>query len=192
MTALQGLRDRAQLQSGQSILINGASGGIGTYAIQIAKHLGATVTAVCSARNVDLVKSLGADHVIDYTKENFTHSGKVYDVLFDIIGNHPMPDMLRVLKPKGTFVPVGVRTGGPWLGPIPRLLTVLWAYFFASQRVTFFIANINAADLMLMRDLAEQGKVRSVIDSVYTFEETPLAIEHLMKGHARGKVIVAM
>lgn len=192
MTALQGLRDKGRLQPGQTVLINGASGGVGAYAVQIAKSMGAEVTGVCSKKNLALVRSLGADHVIDYTQEDFTQAGKQYDLLFDAIGNHRVSDLLNAVSPKGTFLPIGVRAGGMIIGPIPHLLAILWSSWFGRKRVLFFMANVNPDDLAVVRGLIESGKVRSVIDRVYSFDETPEAIAHLEQGHARGKVVVAV
>jgi NADPH:quinone reductase-like Zn-dependent oxidoreductase len=192
MTALQALRDKAKLKTGHAILINGASGGVGSYAVQIAKSMGADTTAVCSTRNIDLMRTLGADHVIDYTREDFTETPARYDFIFDAIGNQPVSRLLRILKPDGVLLNIGVRPGGKVLGPIPRLLRLLWASRFADRKVIFFIANINPTDLAVVRDMIESGAVRSVIDTVYPFSQTPAALTHLMEGHVRGKVVVAM
>jgi NADPH:quinone reductase-like Zn-dependent oxidoreductase len=192
ITALQALRDKAQLKPGQAILINGASGGVGSYAVQIAHSMGADTTAVCSTRNMDLMRSLGADHVIDYSRDDFTKTSARYDFIFDAVGNQPVPRLLGILKPDGVLLNIGVRPGGKILGPIPRLLRLLWASWFASRKVIFFIASINPTDLGAVRDMIESGKVRSVIDRVFPFKETPAALSHLLDGHVRGKVVVAM
>src|SRR5882672_3638478 len=147
LTALQGLRDKGRIQPGQTVLINGAAGGVGTFAVQIAKSFGAEVTAVCSMRNVDLVRSMGADHVIDYTRDDFTRSAQRYDLIFDCVGNRPLSVCRRVMPPKGTFVAVGMRPGGRWIEPPLYLLKVLVSSWFLSQKVVFFIASIRADDL---------------------------------------------
>jgi NADPH:quinone reductase-like Zn-dependent oxidoreductase len=192
LTALQGLRDRGRVQPGQPILINGAAGGVGTFAVQIAKSFGADVTGVCSTRNVGLVRSIGADHVIDYTGEDFTRSSERYDLIFDCVGNRPLSACRRVLTRRGTFVPVGVRPGGPWIGPLPYLLTLLVSKWFVSQNVAFFMAKVRPDDLNVLKELIEAGTVTPVIDRCYTFSEAPEAIRHLKEGHARGKIVITV
>lgn len=192
VTALQGLRDNGRLQSGQKVLINGASGGVGTFAVQIAKSFGAHVTGVCSQANVDLVRSIGADHVIDYTNEDFTRSAERYDLMFDCIGNRPLSACLRVITRKGAYVAAGVRPGGRWIGPLPHLLHVLVSSWFSSQHVVFFLARIKGEDLNVLKELIEANKVTPVIDRVYTLSEAPEAIRYLKKGHARGKVVITV
>jgi NADPH:quinone reductase-like Zn-dependent oxidoreductase len=194
LTALQGLRDKGHLQTGQTVLINGASGGVGTYAVQIAKSMGAEVTGVCSTRNLELVQSLGADHVVDYTKEDFTRSGQTYDLILDNVGTLPLSDLRRALKPAGIAVLIG--GGGPdaghWIGPLARPIGAFFYSPFVSQKFGMFMAQINTDDLMALKSLMEEHKVRSVIDRTYPLSETPEAIRYLEQGHARGKVIITV
>lgn len=192
VTALQGLRDKGRLQSGQKVLINGASGGVGTFAVQIAKSFGAHVTGVCGKANVDLVRSIGADHVIDYTNEDFTQSAERYDLMFDCIGNRSLSECLSLITPKGGYIAVGMRPGVGWLGPLPHLLNVLVTSWFSSKRVSFFLARIKIEDLNVLKELIEANKVTPVIDRVYTLSEAPEAIRYLKKGHARGKVVITV
>jgi NADPH:quinone reductase-like Zn-dependent oxidoreductase len=192
VTALQGLRDKGRVQPGQKVLINGAAGGVGTFAVQIAKWFGAHVTGVCSTRNVDLVRSIGADHVIDYTRDDFTRSAERYDLIFDCVGNRPLSACRRVMTPKGTFVAAGVRPGGRWIGPLPYLLKVLVSSWFVSQNVVFFVASIKTDDLIVLKELIEANKVTPVIDRRYTLSEAPEAIRYLKEGHARGKVVITV
>lgn len=190
LTALQGLRDWGGMKADDKVLINGASGGVGTFAVQVAKALGAEVTAVCSTRNVELVRSLGADQVIDYTKEDFTRTGQRYDVFFDAVGNRSLLACRRVLTPDGIYVAVS----GPkhrWLGPIPRLLRAMVLFRFSSQRAALFkIAQPDTDDLTFLKGLVEAGKVRPVIDQRYQLHEAPEAIRKMGGGHGRGKSIV--
>ncbi|HWW83274.1 MAG TPA: NAD(P)-dependent alcohol dehydrogenase [Vicinamibacterales bacterium] len=190
-TALQGLRDKGRLQSGQKVLINGAAGGVGTFAVQIARSLGAEVTGVCSTRNVDLVGSIGADSVIDYSKEDFTTSQQRFDVIFDCMGNHSLLACRRLLTPTGTYVAVG-GPNGPLMGPLAFWMRVLVFSRFVSQTMLMFIANPNRKDLAYMGELVETGKVSPVIERRYGLAEVPEAIRHLERGHARGKVIIAV
>ncbi|MGD0793301.1 MAG: NAD(P)-dependent alcohol dehydrogenase [Terriglobales bacterium] len=199
VTALQGLRlgglgDKGQIQPGQRVLINGAAGGVGTFAVQIAKSFGADVTGVCSTRNVDMVRSIGADRVIDYTQEDFTKSGQRYDLFFDCVGNHSLLACRRVLNPKGIYIPVGGE-GGRWMiGPLARSITARVLSRFVSQKlVAFFLARLSKeGDLTIMRDLMEAGKVTPVIDKRYRLNEVPEAIRYLEEGHARGKVVITL
>ncbi|MHA1974409.1 MAG: NAD(P)-dependent alcohol dehydrogenase [Candidatus Hodarchaeales archaeon] len=188
ITALQALRDHGRLQSGQQVLINGASGGVGTFAVQIAKALGAYVTGVCSRRNVEMVRSIGADHVIDYTTEDFWQSGKEYDLIVDNAAFHSISKPLRVLKPTGIYVGVGgsSSTANILLSLIINPLISM----IKGRKVVSFIANVNQADLELMKQFLESGKVVPVIDRKYDLSETPEAIRYVEKGHARGKVII--
>ena len=190
-TALQGLRDKGHLQPGQKVLINGAAGGVGTFAVQIAKSFGADVTGVCSTRNVGMVRSIGADRVIDYTQEDFTKSGQRYDVFFDGVVNHSLSACRRVLNPKGIYVPFG-GSGGRWMiGPLTRSMTALVLSPFVSHNlVIFFLARANKDDLTIMHELMEAGKVTPVIDKRYRLSEVPEAIRYLEEGHARGKVVI--
>jgi NADPH:quinone reductase-like Zn-dependent oxidoreductase len=190
LTALQGLRDKGRIQPGQNVLINGASGGVGTFAVQIGKWLGAQVTGVCSTRNVDLVRSIGADHVIDYTQDDFTRSGERYDLIFDCVGNRPLSACRRVMTPRGTFVAAGVRPGGRWIGPLPYLVGVLVSSWFVSQNVAFFVASIRTDDLIALKELIEANKVTPVIDRRYRLNEAAEAIRYMREGHARGKVVI--
>ena len=195
ITALQGLRDKGKIQAGQKVLINGASGGVGTFAVQIAKSFGAEVTGVCSTRNVEMVRSIGADHVIDYTKEDFTKSAQRYDLIFDLVGNHSFSDRRRVLQPKGICVLAGVGGSGSADGQLgPRLLGMLRALVsspFVSQKFVFYIARLNKADLEILSALMQSGKVTPVIDREYNgLDQAVEAVRYLEKGRARGKVIV--
>ncbi len=191
LTALQGLRDKGGIQPGQNVLINGAAGGVGTFAVQIAKAFGAQVTGVCSKRNVEMVRSLGADHVIDYTHENFTQNGKRYDLILDCIGNHPLSAFRGVMTSKGTFVVVG-GPDGRWLGPLTHALKAIMLSPFVSQNLVFFIASLNQADMLVLKELIEAKKVTPVIDRCYPLAELPEAIRYLEAGHARGKVIITV
>jgi NADPH:quinone reductase-like Zn-dependent oxidoreductase len=190
-TALQGLRDKGQIQPGQKVLINGAAGGVGTFAVQIAKSFGADVTGVCSTRNVDMVRSIGADRVIDYTQEDFTKSGQRYDLFFDSVGNHSLLACRRVLNPKGIYIVVG-GPDGRWLGPLAHLIKTLVLSRFVSQNLVMFLARRSKEDLTVMHELMEAGKVIPVIDKRYRLSEVPEAIRYLEEGHARGKVVITL
>ena len=195
VTALQGLRGKGQVQPGQKVLINGAAGGVGTFAVQIGKWLGAEVTGVCSARNVEMLRRLGADHVIDYTRENFTQSAQRYDAILDNVGNHSLSDYRRVLPPKGKYVLVGGggATDKGLLGPgLSRAVTSTVLSWFVSQDMRFFIADINTKDLTTLGDLVAVGKITPVIDRQYKLSETPEAMSYLEQGHARGKVVISI
>jgi len=193
ITALQALRDKGQVKVGQKVLINGASGGVGTYAVQIAKAFGADVTAVCSTRNVDLARSLGADRVVDYTKEDFSQLDVRHDLMIDIAGSQPFKRFRRVLTPKATVVLVGAKfpsSGG--IGPLSHVIGTRLASLGRSQTVRFFVAKINAEDLGVLAELLEAGKVRSVIDRSFELSHAADALRYLGEGHARGKVIISM
>ena len=191
-TALQGLRDRGQLKAGQTVLINGAAGGVGTFAVQIAKAFGAHVTAVCSTRNVDMVRSIGADEVIDYTREDFTKSGQPYDLILDVAANRPLSECRRVLASNGTLVLVGAPDGRR-MGPIvARILAMIVLSRFASQKLLPFLAKNNKEDLMFLKELVEAGRIRPVIDRTYPLSETAAAIRYLEEGHARGKIVITV
>ena len=192
MTALQGLRDHGKLQAGQKVLINGASGGVGTYAVQIAKALGAEVTAVCSTRNVEMTHSLGADHVIDYTKEDFTRTGKHYDLLLDIAGSRPWREVKRVLNPNAHYIIVGAPKGNKVIGPLGFIIKTRLASFRASQKVVFFIAKFIREDFLLLNQWFESGKVKPFIEKSYPLENISAAMRHLGTGHAQGKIVVTM
>jgi NADPH:quinone reductase-like Zn-dependent oxidoreductase len=195
ITALQGLRDQGGVQAGSKVLINGASGGVGTFAVQIAKALGAEVTGVCSTRNLDLVKSLGADHVIDYTKEDFTKGDQRYDVLFDNIDNHTFSERRHVLTPNGICVNVGLGGAG-WREDtglhMLRALTTPLMSKFTSQKFKFFVAQFNHNDLAYLAGLMQAGKMKPVIDRSYKLDQVSEAIAYLEQGHARGKVVVTV
>ncbi|MFD2443840.1 NAD(P)-dependent alcohol dehydrogenase [Bacillus sp. CGMCC 1.16607] len=191
-TALQGLRDHGRIKSGQKVLINGAAGGVGTFAVQIAKSMGAEVTGVCSTRNVEMVQSIGADHVIDYTQEDFTLSQKSYDLIFDTIGNHPLLKCRSVLSEDGTLLMVGSQSNGKFLGPLARSIRGLLMTRFISQRFIMFIAMWKKEDLIVLQELIDSGKVTPVIDRCYSLNEVPEAIRYLEKGHARGKVVISL
>jgi NADPH:quinone reductase-like Zn-dependent oxidoreductase len=191
LTALQAVRDQARIRPGQRVLVNGASGGVGTFAVQIAKALGAHVTGVCSTRNVEMVRSIGADRVIDYTREDFTRGAERYDVVIDNVGNHSLSDLRGVLKREGKYVMVGGPSGG-WIDPFPRVLQAVLISSFASQDMRFFVSELNQKDLTVLRDLMEAGKVTPVIDRRYPLSEIEAAVGYLETGRARGKVIVTM
>jgi NADPH:quinone reductase-like Zn-dependent oxidoreductase len=195
ITALQALRDKGKVQAGQKVLINGASGGVGTFAVQIAKSLGADVTGVCSTRNVDLVKSLGADHVIDYTKEDFTKSAERYDVMLDNVGNRSLSECRQVLTPNGKYVLIG-GGGANEQGFLGGLGKALWAMVFSkfvNQQMGMMMAEPSQKDLTLLADMMQSGKVKPVIDRTYkSLGEIPDAIRYLEEGHARGKVIITV
>ena len=188
-TALQGLRDQGKVQPGQKVLINGAAGGVGTFAVQIAKSFGADVTGVCSTRNVDMVRSIGADRVIDYTQEDFTKGGQRYDLLFDCVGNHSLSACRRVLNPKGVYIPVG-GSGEAIIGPVLRKLVL--SPFVSQKLVIFFLAKTNKQDLTAMCALMATGKVTPVIDRRYRLSEVSEAIRYLEGLHARGKVVITL
>jgi NADPH:quinone reductase-like Zn-dependent oxidoreductase len=194
VTALQALRDKAKVRPGQTVLINGASGGVGTFAVQIAKSFGAVVSGVCSTRNLEMVRSLGADEVIDYTKEDFTKRGRRYDVILDCVGSQPLLPFRRALNPGGVCVLIG--GGGPnegaWIGPLARPIKALLLSPFVSEKFTMFIADTTRGELNALRDLIEAGKVTPVIDRTYPLSEIQEAIRYLEEGHARGKVIITM
>jgi NADPH:quinone reductase-like Zn-dependent oxidoreductase len=190
ITALQALRDEGRIQPGQKVLINGASGGVGTFAVQIAKSLGAEVTGVCSTKNVQMVRSIGADHVIDYTKEDFTKSGQRYDLILDNVGSHSLLEYRRVMNPKAILVIVGGPSDGRWIAPMDTLLRAKLLSPFVSQKVGFFMAELNQKDLTVLGDLMQSGKVTPVIDRQYKLSEVPEAIRYLEEGHARGKVVI--
>ena len=192
ITALQGLRDKGQLQPGQKVLINGASGGVGTFAVQIAKALGAEVTAVCSTRNVDLVRSLGADHVVDYTREDFTRSDERYDLMFDNAGSRSWRECKRVLEPGARVVLVGGQMGGPVMGPMGHVLQTKFASMFGGRKAVFFVAKFNGDDMQTLRELLEAGKVTPVVDRRYPLSEVADAFRYLGEGHAQGKVVITI
>jgi NADPH:quinone reductase-like Zn-dependent oxidoreductase len=192
-TALQGLRDRGHIQSGQKVLINGAAGGVGTFAVQIAKSFGAAVTGVCSTRNVEMVRSIGADQVIDYTQEDFTKRGRSYDLMLDCIGNHSLSACRRVLKPGGIYIPVGGTTDLWMIRPLARSVSAFVLSRFASQKlIGFFMAKSSKQDLNTIGELMQAGKLTPVIDRRYGLIEVAEAIRYLEEGHARGKVVITL
>jgi NADPH:quinone reductase-like Zn-dependent oxidoreductase len=188
LTALQGLRDHGRIQPGQQVLVNGASGGVGTFAVQVAKAFGADVTGVCSTRNVDLVRSLG----VDYTREDFTRGGQRYDLLLDVAGSRSWRACRRVLKPKATLVVIGGPKANRWMGPLGHIAGVQLASLGASQKATFFVAKANREDFVALGELLEAGKVTPVIDRRYTLSELPEALRYLGEGHAPGKVVISV
>ncbi len=190
-TAFHGLRKTGKIQSGQKVLIIGASGGVGTFAVQIAKSFGAEVTGVCSTRNVDMVRSIGADHVSDYTQEDFTQSGEYYDLILDIAGNRPFSESRRALTPEGTLVLAG-GTGGPWLNGIGRTFRAAMVSPFIRQNMRGYVSIPKNEDLIVLKELIESGKVTPVIDRTYSLSETPEAIGYLGEGHTQGKVVITV
>jgi NADPH:quinone reductase-like Zn-dependent oxidoreductase len=192
LTALQGLRDRGRIQPGQKVLINGAAGGIGTFAVQIARAFGADVTGVCSTRNLDLVRSIGGGHAIDYTKEDFTRSGQRYDLILDCIGNHSLFAVRRALTHTGRFVAVGGQSGRWMIGPMARAITAPLLSRFVSQTLMMSLTRPSHEDLISMSELLAAGTVTPVIDRLYQLSEVPAAVAHVGEGHARGKVVITM
>ncbi|MEX1994209.1 MAG: NAD(P)-dependent alcohol dehydrogenase [Steroidobacteraceae bacterium] len=194
LTALQALRDKGQIQPGQKVLINGASGGVGTFAVQIAKTMGAEVTGVCSTRNVELVRSLGADHVIDYTQQDFTEGNERYDLIIDNVFNRSLSEYRRVLGPTGRYVLIG--GGGPednkWLGPLGALARMWLVSLFVDQELGFMLSATRQDDLRELAALMEAGKIRPVIDRSYALRDVPAALRYLETGRARGKVVIMM
>src|SRR3984893_12799600 len=191
LAALQAVRDKAQVQAGEKVLIVGASGGVGTFAVQIAKAFGAEVTGVCSTGKTDLVRALGADHVIDYTIEDFADGEHRYDAVLDIGGNRPLSQLRRALTPRGRLVIVGGETDGRWLGGADRLLRAALLSPLVRQKLGTLTTSENAQDLMVLRELLEAGKIAPAIDRTYPLSDVPAAIRHVQEGHARGKVVIA-
>jgi NADPH:quinone reductase-like Zn-dependent oxidoreductase len=192
ITALQGLRDKGRLEPGQRVVVNGMSGGVGTFAVQIAKALGAHVTGVCSTGNVHTARALGADDVVDYTKDDFTRNGERYDLLLDIAGSRSFKECRRVLQPDGRLVVVGAPKGNRLLGPLGHVLRLKLASLGRSQPVVFFIAKLTKEDLLVVRGLLESGKVAPVVDREYPLSEVAAAFRYLGEGHAKGKVVVTI
>ncbi len=192
LTALQGLRDKGRLQPGQRVLINGAAGGVGTSAVQIAKSFGAHVTGVCSTKNLDMVRSIGVDKVVDYTKEDFTRTGHSYDLILDCIGNRSLFACKRVLNPKGILVTAGGDAGRWMIGTIVRSLAAFVLSLLGSQKLVGIFAKGNKEDLVILRDLLASGKMAPVIDKRYRLSEVPDAIRYVETGHARGKVVITL
>ncbi len=191
LTALQAVRDAGQVRSGQSVLIIGASGGVGTFAVQIAKAFGATVTGVCSTSKVDLVRSIGADHVVDYTRDDITSGGR-YDVIVDTGGHRSLTHLRRALTATGTLVIVGSETGGRWLGGFDRSLRAPLLSLFVGQKLSALSNSENVTDLLALTELIEAGTVTPAVDRTYPLTETPAAIRHMVEGHARGKIVVTI
>jgi NADPH:quinone reductase-like Zn-dependent oxidoreductase len=191
-TALQGLRDHGRIEPGQKVLVIGASGGVGTFAVQIAKSFDAEVTGVCSTRNVEMVRSIGADHVIDYTKEDFTQSGQKYDLIFQVAGTRSPSECRRALTSKGTLVQISGESDGRWIGAVDRIIKALVLSPFVSQKMASFTVKPNKEDLRFLKQLIESGKLAPVIDRTYPLSETPEAIRYLESGHARGKVVITV
>ena len=195
ITALQGLRDKGHIQPGQKVLVNGASGGVGTFAVQIAKSFGAEVTGVCSTRNLDLVRSIGADHVIDYTKEDFTNGTEHYDLIFDLVCNHSFAERRRVLTPQGICVMAGIGGAGWHDGILGKIVGELYAIArsrFIGQKFVAYIASFNQKDMMTLAELLQSGKIKPVIDRTYKLSEVSKALWYLQEGHARGKVALSV
>ena len=192
LTALQGLRDKGHIQPGQKVLIHGAGGSVGTFAVQIAKSFGADVTGVSSTGNVDMVRSIGADQVIDYTQEDFAKNGQHYDLIFDCYANHPLSACKRALNPRGTYVGVGAPATGGGIGILTRLIQMLVFSRLTSQKLVTFLAKPSKDDLIILRELMATGKVTPVIDRCYRLSEVPEAIRYLEEGHARGKVVITL
>ena len=191
LTALQGLRDHGHLTAGQRVLVIGASGGVGTFAVQIARSFDAVVTGVCSARNVDLVRSLGADHVVDYSSEDVTRSSERYDLVLQVAGSHPASALRRVLTPRGVLVMISGDSEGRWVGPVGRMVAARLSSPFVGQTLTSFTVTASGDDLADVARLVEAGTVTPVIDRTYAFEAVPDALLHLETGRARGKVVIA-
>ncbi|HLL52270.1 MAG TPA: NAD(P)-dependent alcohol dehydrogenase [Myxococcaceae bacterium] len=192
MTALQALRDVGHLEPGQKVLINGASGGVGCFAVQIAKALGAEVTAVCSTRHVDKVRSLGADRVVDYTREDFARGSERYDAMLDLVGNRSLADCKAVLQPKGVFLSSAGSPGGNWIGPIVWMLKVMLAGMFGSQKMAVVMSTPKREDLLSLRSLIEAGKVTPVIERRYALREVPAALGHVAEGHSQGTTVISV
>ena len=192
ITALQALRDVGKVKRGQRVLINGAAGGVGTFAVQIAKSLGAEVTGVCSARSVDLVRSIGADDVIDYAREDFTRDGRRYDLILDNAGNHPLSELRRALSADGTLISNSGRSEGRWIGAVDRVLKVKVVSPFVRERLRFFLSKLNYRDLMFLKEMAESQKVTPVIDRTFPLSQTAEAIAYVGTEHGRGKVVIAV
>jgi NADPH:quinone reductase-like Zn-dependent oxidoreductase len=191
-TALQALRDHGKVRPGQEVLVIGASGGVGTYAVQIAKAFGARVTGVCSTAKVEMVRSIGADHVIDYKREDFAEGDERYDVILDIGGNSSLSRLRRALTPRGTPVIVGGEGGGKWLGGTDRQIRAMMLSPFVGQKLGTFVNKENHEDMLVLKELVESGEVTPIIDRTYPLVEVPEAIRYLEEGHARGKVVISV
>ena len=192
ITALRGIRDAAKVQPGQNVLITGASGGVGTFAVQIAKSLGAEVTGVCSTPNVDLVRSIGADHVIDYTQQDFTQGEERYDIILDNAGKHSLAEMRRAVSPGGKLIPNSGTTGGKVLGPFGRMLGAAVSAMIVRKQAPPFVAGEKREDMLALKDLIEAGAITPVIDETYPLRNTATAMAHIAAGHASGKTLIAV
>jgi NADPH:quinone reductase-like Zn-dependent oxidoreductase len=192
LTALQGLRDHGQLKPGQQVLINGAGGGVGSFTVQLAKSFGAQVTAVCGPANVDLVRSLGADEVVDYTRADFTLGEKRYDLFLDIAGGRTWGECRRILKPEARFVIIGGPRDNRMIGPLAHILKLRLAAMGSSQKVGFFIASVNRKDLLILKEMIEAGSLKPAIDQAYMLSETVQAFRHMQTGHIRGKIVITV
>jgi NADPH:quinone reductase-like Zn-dependent oxidoreductase len=192
VTALQGLRDKGRVRSGQKVLIIGAAGGVGTFAVQLAKSFGAEVTGVCGPTKVDLVRSLGADHVIDYTREDFTRGPRRYDLIFQLAGTQSPSDCRRALAPNGMLLLSSGESDGRLIGPVDRIIKALMLAPFVRQRLVAFVAKQSGEDLRVLKELIEAGTVTPVIDRTYPLSDVPEAIRHLEQGHARGKIVITV
>jgi NADPH:quinone reductase-like Zn-dependent oxidoreductase len=196
LTALQGLRDKGKIQPGSKVLINGAAGGVGTFAVQIAKSFGAYVTGVCSTRNIDMLRSIGADEVIDYTQQDFTTTDVTrkqrYDVILDCVGNHSFSACRRVLNPDGRFVMVGASHDASVMDLLGPMIEAFWLSLFGNKKAVMFIAKSSQADLTFLGELIVNGKLKPVIDKIYTLSEAAAAVRHVEEGHARGKVVITL
>lgn len=191
LTALQGLRDKGQLKAGQKVLINGASGGVGTFAVQIAKSMGAQVTGVCSTRNLELVRRIGADHVVDYTREDVTRGNERFDLVLDMVGSYPLLSYRRVLNPNGTLVVVGSQSNDRWIGAMSGWINATVIGHFVGQHYEVLMADVNRTpDLDALAQLMQSGQVTPIIDRTYAIADTAEAMRYLEQGHARGKVII--
>ena len=192
LTALQGLRDHGKLQPGQKVLVNGASGGVGTFGVQIAKVFGAEVTGVCSTANVDLVRSIGADHVIDYTRQDFTQGEERYDIILDNAGKHSLSEMRQAVSPTGKLIPNSGTTGGKVFGPIGRMLRASLSAMFVRKQAPPFVAGEKPEDMLALKGLIEAGTITPVIDQTYPLTKTAAAMTHVAAGHASGKTLIAV
>lgn len=192
LTALQGLCDHGRIKEGQHVLINGAAGGVGTFAVQIAKSFGAKVTAVCSAGNIDMVRLIGADHVIDYTREDFSKGNQCYNIIFDTVGNHSLSSLKRVLKPRGIHVGAGGQADVWMIRTLSHAFKAFLVSIFGSRKFVGFLAKVNQDDLTILQGLVSSGKVTPIIDRCYKLIEVPEAVEYLEKGHAKGKVVITL
>ena len=190
LTALQALRDKGNVQAGQKVLVNGAAGGVGTFGVQLAKLFGAMVTGVCSTRNVEMVRSIGAERVTDYTQQDFTREAERYDMILDCVGDRTLSEFRRILQPRGVYVGAGGSSDKWMLGPMSRAIRQKILSLFGRQKLSGILANINAADLAFVGDLVKAGKIKPVIDSRYPLTEIREAISYIEEGHARGKVII--